>query len=152
MGGVNNQVRRARVGVYDCYRGVFLNRGVFLKAPPDFFAAYPSAFERPPDGWEKLKVTVREITHWDAKSGLLEPPTPKMEAPPPAPTVVPQPEAVVAAASEPVAAQETTTDAEPEVTLTAEKPVMPENTVETEGDTRPRKTKKKTRGRNLTIR
>lgn len=88
MGGENMQVKRAAAGIYDAYRGVFLNRGVFVKAPPGFFAAYPSNFEQPPVGWEKLNVNLREIPSWDPKAGLLVPPAPKVEVPPPAPTPV----------------------------------------------------------------
>lgn len=84
MGG-DLVVKRAKVGIHDQYRGVFLNRGVFIKAPPGFFRDYPNDFEQPPAGWQKLNLKVREINNWDSKTGILKP---QMELPPPEPTVV----------------------------------------------------------------
>jgi hypothetical protein len=86
------QIKKAKSGIFDQYRGVFLNRGVFIKAPPAFFQAYPSEFENPPFGWEKLNVRVKTIERWDPKTGVVEQPAPKietkLEVAPPMPTVV----------------------------------------------------------------
>lgn len=114
MGGDNMQVRRAKSGIYDAYRGVFLNRGVFVKAPPGFFAAYPSEFEAPPTGYEKLNVHLRTIQNWDKEKGLLKPPEPKLEIPPPAGPMVGLAVSEPSAASEPVAASDNAQPSTPE--------------------------------------
>lgn len=112
-------VRRAKSAIFDQYRGVFVNRGVFLKAPPDFFSSYPSDFEAPPLGWEKLGIKIRTIESWDRQRGIFQPaPATKIEIPAPLPTVVSAPvETVVSLAVEPVAAQvlssEVASDVEP---------------------------------------
>ena len=92
MGG-ENMVKRAKFGIHDVYRGVFLNRGVYIKAPPSFFQAYPSEFEAPPIGWQKLNIRVKEITHFDKDSGILGNPEPVVEIP--APEATPVAETVV---------------------------------------------------------
>jgi hypothetical protein len=89
MGGDNLITKRAKVGIHDQSRGLFLNRGVFLKAPPSLFASYPSDFEPlPPQAAKQLDLRVRTITEWDPKNGLNNTPKAVVEIPPPAPTPV----------------------------------------------------------------
>lgn len=129
MGGENMQIKRATTGIHDHYRGVFLNRGVFVKAPPGFFSSYPSDFEAPPHGYEKLNVTLREIKSWDPKTGLLAPPKPKMamEVPPPEGPMVGLAVGVAPATSEPVAASDNaqpSTPPLPKAAVTGTDPAM----------------------------
>lgn len=81
-------LKRTKVSINDASRGLFLNRGVYISAPPGFFQSYPSDFEAPMYGYEKLNVHVRTIDEWDPRSGFLAKPVPKMEIPAPAPTPI----------------------------------------------------------------
>jgi len=90
MGEGPMMIKRTKFGICDVSRGVFLNRGIFIKAPPSFFQAYPSEFEPIPLPAQKMDLKVRTIESWDPKIGLNAPPKAKIEIPVPAPTPVAQ--------------------------------------------------------------
>jgi len=91
MGEGPMMIKRTKFGICDTSRGLFLNRGIFVKAPPGFFQSYPSDFEPLPQGAQKeqLNLKIRTIEAWDPKTGVLPAPVaPKLEVPPPAATPV----------------------------------------------------------------
>lgn len=64
MGADNMIIKKAAVHIHDTHQHVFANRGVFVKAPPDFFNYYGSDFTNlsPKEMREAQAVPVRVRT------------------------------------------------------------------------------------------
>jgi len=75
MGGFVTRV--AKVGIFDRHRGLTINRGVFIEAPPDFFLRYGDDFEEVKKPFDsRVNVKVRHET-W---KGQVVPKTPEEQA------------------------------------------------------------------------
>lgn len=71
---MSNMIMKVAVAnIMDSSRGIYLNRGAYVEAPPDFFGKYGKSLITPKVPYDPKKHAIIKVHNWDTIKKAMEP-------------------------------------------------------------------------------